>query len=267
MTAALLRNFINGDYVEASSDSSFDVISPVTETTYASSPISSAHDVDMAYKAAAEAFETWGETTPGERQLALFRIADAMEARAEEFADVESQDTGKPRGSLVQDEILLSVDQIRFFAGAARNLEGRSAGEYLKDHTSFIRREPIGVVGQVTPWNYPLNMAVWKFAPALAAGNTTVLKPSDTTPLSTLLLAEVAAEFLPAGVLNVVTGDRTTGAAMTADPIPQMISITGSVRAGMEVARAASTDLKRVHLELGGKAPVIVFDDADIEAA
>ncbi len=190
-----------------------------------------------------------------------------MEQRAEEFADLESLDTGKPRATLVQDEILLSVDQIRFFAGAARNLEGRSAGEYLPDHTSFVRREPIGVVAQVTPWNYPLNMAVWKFAPALAAGNTTVLKPSDTTPLSTLLLAEVAAEFLPPGVLNVVLGDRSTGAAMIDHPTPQLVSITGSVRAGMQVARAAASDLKRTHLELGGKAPVIVFDDADIPSA
>ena len=167
----------------------------------------------------------------------------------------------------MNDEILLSVDQIRFFAGAARNLEGKSAGEYMKDHTSFIRREPIGVIGQVTPWNYPLNMAVWKIAPAIAAGNTTVLKPSDTTPSSTLLLAEICAEFLPKGVLNVITGDRTTGAAMIDHKIPQMVSITGSVRAGMEVAKAAANDLKRVHLELGGKAPVIVFDDADIETA
>jgi len=229
--------------------------------------VSSKKDVDTAFKAAAAAFETWGETTPGERQLALFRIADAVEARAEEFANLESQDTGKPRANLVADEILLSVDQLRFFAGAARNLDGKASAEYMKDHTSFIRREPIGVIGQVTPWNYPLNMAVWKIAPAIAAGNTTVLKPSDTTPLSTLLLAEVCSEFLPAGVLNVVTGDRTTGAAMIDHKIPQMVSITGSVRAGMEVARAASSDLKRVHLELGGKAPVIVFDDADLEAA
>ncbi len=190
-----------------------------------------------------------------------------MEKRADEFADLESQDTGKPRASLVTDEILLSVDQIRFFAGSARVLEGRSAGEYMKDHTSMVRREPIGVIGQVTPWNYPLNMAVWKIAPAIAAGNTTVLKPSDTTPQSTLLLAEIAAQFLPKGVLNVITGDRTTGAAMIDHPTPQMVSITGSVRAGMEVAKAASHDLKRVHLELGGKAPVIVFDDADIEKA
>ena len=267
MNAGTIRNFINGEYVEATADSDFDLLDPATEQTYGVSPVSSKQDVDTAFTAAAAAFEEWGESTPGERQLALFRIADAMEARAEEFADLESKDTGKPRPSLVADEILLSVDQIRFFAGAARNLDGKSAGEYMKDHTSFIRREPIGVIGQVTPWNYPLNMAVWKIAPAIAAGNTTVLKPSDTTPSSTLLLAEIAAEFLPKGVLNVITGDRTTGAAMIEHPIPQMVSITGSVRAGMEVAKAAASDLKRVHLELGGKAPVIVFDDADIEAA
>jgi betaine-aldehyde dehydrogenase len=267
MSASELRNFINGQYVAARSETSFDVIDPSTEEAYASSPVSGAADVDAAFSAASEAFETWGETTPAERQLALFRIADAMEARAEEFADVESKDTGKPRASLVEDEIMLSVDQIRFFAGEARHLSGMASGEYMKDHTSSIRREPIGVIGQVTPWNYPLNMAVWKFAPAVAAGNTTVLKPSDTTPSSTLLLAEVAAEFLPKGVLNVITGDRTTGAAMIDHRTPQMVSITGSVRAGMEVAKSAARDLKRVHLELGGKAPVIVFDDADIESA
>jgi betaine-aldehyde dehydrogenase len=267
MTTRELRNFVDGAFSDSRATERIPLVDPATEEVYATSPVSTSEDVAEAYTAARNAFEVWGQTTPSERQLALFRIADAMEERAEEFADAESQDTGKPRATLVDDEILLSVDQIRFFAGAARSLEGRAAGEYLKDHTSFVRREPIGVVGQVTPWNYPLNMAVWKFAPALAAGNTTVLKPSDTTPLSTLLLAEVAAEFLPPGVLNVVTGDRTTGAAMTDNPIPQMISITGSVRAGMEVARAASFDLKRVHLELGGKAPVIVFDDADIQTA
>ncbi len=267
MSATEIRNFINGEYLAARAESAFDVIDPATEAVYASSPVSSRQDVDTAFSAADAAFEGWSESTPGERQLALFRIADAMEARAEEFADLESKDTGKPRASLVEDEILVSVDQIRFFAGAARSLEGKSAGEYLKDHTSFVRREPIGVIGQVTPWNYPLNMAVWKFAPALAAGNTTVLKPSDTTPSSTLLLAEVAAEFLPKGVLNVIVGDRTTGAAMIEHKTPQMVSITGSVRAGMEVAKSAANDLKRVHLELGGKAPVIVFDDADIESA
>ncbi len=267
MAERILRNFINGEYVDARGDDSFAVIDPATEQSYAASPVSGQADVDAAFSAAASAFESWGESTPAERQLALFRIADRMEERAEEFADLESQDTGKPRATLVDDEIMLSVDQIRFFAGAARNLEGRATAEYMKDHTSSIRREPIGVVGQVTPWNYPLNMAVWKFAPAIAAGNTSVLKPSDTTPQTTLLLAEIAAEFLPAGVLNVITGDRTTGAKMIEHKTPQMVSITGSVRAGMEVARSAASDLKRVHLELGGKAPVIVFDDADIEKA
>ncbi len=267
MTTRALKNFVNGSYTEPKGNEALDLVDPATEEVYATSPISNSADVDQAYQAAAKAFETWGDTTPGERQLALFRIADEMEKRAEEFADLESQDTGKPRTSLVDDEIMLSVDQIRFFAGAARNLEGRSAGEYMKDHTSMIRREPIGVVGQVTPWNYPLNMAVWKFAPAVAAGNTTVLKPSDTTPQSTLLLAEICSLHLPAGVVNVITGDRTSGAAMIDHKIPQMVSITGSVRAGMEVAKAASSDLKRVHLELGGKAPVIVFDDADIASA
>lgn len=267
MSPRELRNFVNGRFVDAGDDARIELIDPATELSYGSSPISNAEEVAEAYGAASQAFEGWSESTPSERQLALFRIADAMEARAEEFADAESQDTGKPRSTLVEDEIALSVDQIRFFAGAARNLEGRSAGEYMKDHTSFVRREAIGVIGQVTPWNYPLNMAVWKFAPALAAGNTTVLKPSETTPSSTILLAEVAAEFLPPGVLNVIMGDRSTGAAMIEHPTPQMVSITGSVRAGMAVAKAAASDLKRVHLELGGKAPVVVFNDADIERA
>lgn len=267
MPAKTLSNFINNAYVDAKADSHLDLVDPATEEVYATAPVSTAADIDTAYKAAAAAFEVWGESTPSERQLALFRIADEMEKRADEFADLESQDTGKPRASLVEDEILLSVDQIRFFAGAARNLEGKSAGEYMKDHTSIIRREPIGVVGQVTPWNYPLNMAVWKFAPAVAAGNTTVLKPSDTTPQATLLLAEICAMHLPPGVVNVITGDRSTGAGMIDHKIPQLVSITGSVRAGMEVAKAASSDLKRVHLELGGKAPVVVWDDADLVKA
>ena len=181
--------------------------------------------------------------------------------------DVESRDTGKPKQLTLDEELPPSVDQIRFFAGAARVLEGRSAGEYLKDHTSFVRREPIGVVGQVTPWNYPLMMMVWKIGPALAAGNTIVLKPSDTTPASSVLLAELAQEFLPPGVLNVVTGDRDTGRTLVEHPTPQLVAITGSVRAGSQVAASAAQGLKRVHLELGGKAPVIVFDDADVEAA
>jgi betaine-aldehyde dehydrogenase len=262
-----LKNFINGELVDSRGKDTIDLVDPVTGNVYAKSPVSNDADVDSAYQAAAAAFEEWGETTPSERQKALWQIADAMEAKADEFAAAEVQDTGKPVALTLSEEIAVGVDQIRFFAGAARNLEGRASAEYMKDHTSVIRREPIGVIGQVTPWNYPLMMAIWKFAPALAAGNTTVLKPSDTTPQSTLLLAQVAQEFLPKGVLNVVIGDRTTGAAMTAHKIPQMVSITGSVRAGMEVAKSAAADVKRVHLELGGKAPVIVFDDADIARA
>jgi betaine-aldehyde dehydrogenase len=263
MSTRTLQNFIDGRYVASSAESHTELVDPATEEVYAHSPDSSPADVDAAYAAADRAFASWGRTTPGERQLALFRLADALASRADEFADLESQDTGKPRATLVADEIEQSVDQLRFFAGAARDLDGRSAGEYLAGHTSYVRREPIGVIGQVTPWNYPLNMAIWKIAPALAAGNTVVLKPSDTTPQSTLLLAEVAAEFLPAGVLNVLTGDRDTGAALVAHPTPQMVAITGSVRAGMAVAQSAARDLKRVHLELGGKAPAIVFPDAD----
>ena len=230
--------------------------------------MSGAEDVDRAYRAAEKAFEDgWGDATPSERQRALLKIADALEKRAPEFVAVESRDTGKPLGFTIDEELPPAIDQLRFFAGAARVLEGKSAGEYLKDHTSFVRREPIGVVGQVTPWNYPLMMMVWKIGPALAAGNAIVLKPSDTTPASTTLFAEMCQEFLPPGVFNVVTGDRDTGRALVEHPIPQLVAITGSVRAGMQVAGSAAAQLKRVHLELGGKAPVIVFDDADVEAA
>jgi betaine-aldehyde dehydrogenase len=267
MSVRELKSFVNGQYVTSQSGETMDIINPSTGQVYATAPKSNAADVDTAYKAADKAFEEWSQTTPAERQLALFRIADALEARVEEMADVESENTGKPRAALPADEILLSADQIRFFAGAARNLQGLATAEYAKDHTSSIRREPIGVIGQVTPWNYPLNMATWKFAPAIAAGNTVVLKPSDTTPASTLLLAEIASEFLPKGVFNVITGDRDSGRALIEHEIPQMVSITGSVRAGMEVAKSAAADLKRVHLELGGKAPVIVFGDADLEKA
>ncbi|HBJ73168.1 MAG TPA: gamma-aminobutyraldehyde dehydrogenase [Actinobacteria bacterium] len=254
---------MGGEAVASTAETHLELIDPATEQVYAHAPVSTPAEIDAAYAAADAAFRSWGRTTPAERQLAIFRLADAMADHAEEFADLESQDTGKPRATLVADEIEQSIDQLRFFAGAARDLDGRSAGEYLADHTSFVRREPIGVIGQVTPWNYPLNMAVWKIAPAIAAGNTVVLKPSDTTPLSTVRLAELAAGILPPGVLNVVLGDRTTGAALLQHPTPQMVAITGSVRAGMEVAKAAASDLKRVHLELGGKAPAIVFADAD----
>ena len=222
---------------------------------------------DEAMAAAEGAFFTWKRTTPSERSLALFRIADALEAAADELVAIETENTGKPVALTLSEEIPPMVDQIRFFAGAARILEGKSAGEYLAGHTSMIRREPIGVCAAVTPWNYPLMMAVWKWAPALAAGNAVVLKPSDTTPASTLRMAEIMADYLPAGLFNVVVGDRDTGRLLVEHPTPQMVSITGSVRAGMEVAAGAAPSLKRVHLELGGKAPVIVFGDADLEAA
>ncbi len=263
-----LRNFVGGQYVDPQEDAFTDVVDPATAEVIARAPASRAADVDAAYAAAERAFRTtWGRTTPAERQLALLRIADAIEARAEEFVALEARQTGKPLALTASEEIPPMVDQLRFFAGAARVLEGRAAAEYLAGHTSWIRREPIGVVGQVTPWNYPVMMAVWKIAPALAAGNTVVLKPAETTPLTTLLLAEVAAEFLPAGALNVVTGDRDTGRLVVEHPTPALVAITGSVRAGAEVAASAAAGLKRVHLELGGKAPCIVFDDADLEAA
>jgi betaine-aldehyde dehydrogenase len=267
MTQARLRNFVNGRYADPCEGAYSEVIDPSTGATYANAPVSSAADVDEALRAAATAFESWRDSTPAERSRAMLRFADAVERRAGEFVAAETRNTGKPVALAVADELPPSVDQLRFFAGAARILEGRSAGEYLRDHTSMIRREPIGVCAQVTPWNYPLMMAVWKIAPALAAGNTVVLKPSDTTPVSSLLLAEVAAEFFPPGVFNVICGDRGTGRAMIAHDIPAMASITGSVRAGTEVARTAADGLKRVHLELGGKAPVIVFDDADVAEA
>ena len=262
-----LQNFVNGKKVSASSDKVQDLINPATGQVFAKAPVSNAADVDKAMKAAASAFEIWKESTPGERQKAINKIADAIEDRSEELIGIESENTGKPIAVTRAEEIGPMLDQIRFFAGAARNLEGKSAGEYFKGHTSFIRREPIGVCAQVTPWNYPMMMAVWKWAPAIAAGNTVVLKPSDTTPVSTLWMAELMQEFLPEGVINVVVGDRDTGRALVEHEIPQMVSITGSVRAGMEVAGSAAKDLKKLHLELGGKAPVVIFDDANLEAA
>ncbi len=263
-----LRNFVGGGYAEPSTPAFGDVVDPATAKVIARAPISGAAEVDAAYAAADNAFRTtWGRTTPAERQRALLKIADAVEARAEEFVALEAQQTGKPLALTASEELPPMIDQLRFFAGAARVLEGRASAEYLAGHTSWIRREPIGVVGQVTPWNYPLMMAAWKIAPALAAGNTVVLKPAETTPLTTLLLAEVAAEFLPPGTLNVVTGDRETGRLVVEHRTPALVAITGSVRAGAEVAASAAPSVKRVHLELGGKAPCIVFDDADIEAA
>ena len=262
-----LSNFINGKSTPALSGATSEVINPATGQAYATAPVSTAADVDLAMKAASSAFEEWRDSTPSERQRALLKIADAFEARADELVAIESENCGKPIALTASEEVPPMVDQIRFFAGAARNLEGRSAGEYMKGMTYFIRREPIGVCAQVTPWNYPMMMAVWKWAPAIAAGNTVVLKPSDTTPASTSWMAEVMAEFLPAGVFNVVCGDRDTGRALVDHVTPQMVSITGSVRAGMEVATNAAKDLKKVHLELGGKAPVVVFADADLAAA
>ena len=262
-----VQNFIDGNPVDAADGRTTDLVDPTTGEPFGTAPLSGAADVDTAYRAAARAFEGWRDSTPGERQLALLKLADTIESRAGEFVAAESRNTGKPLGLTHTEEIPPMLDQIRFFAGAARVLEGRSAGEYLAGHTSYVRREPVGVVGQVAPWNYPMMMAVWKVMPALAAGNCVVLKPSDTTPVTAVLMAQAAAEFLPPGVFNVVCGDRDTGRAVVSHKIPAMVSITGSTRAGYEVASAAAADLKRTHLELGGKAPVIVFDDADVEYA
>jgi betaine-aldehyde dehydrogenase len=262
-----LQNIIGGQAVDPVSERRSDLVNPSTGEVFATAPVSGADDVDAAFEAASAAREGWRDATPADRSLALLRIADAIEARAEEFVAIESENTGKPVALTRSEELPPMVDQIRFFAGAARMLDGRSAGEYMAGFTSFVRREPVGVCAAVTPWNYPMMMAVWKWAPALAAGNTLVLKPSDTTPASTVAMAELMNEFLPPGVINVVCGDRDTGRAVVSHPVPAMVSITGSVRAGREVARAAAEDLKRVHLELGGNAPVVVFDDADVAAA
>ncbi len=262
-----LQNFVGGSYCDAEDGPMAPLIDPSTGEPFAEAPVSGPADVDRALRVAAQAFWSWRRTTPSERSLALIRIADAVEARAEELVRAECENTGKPFQLTMDEEIPPMVDQIRYFAGAARHLQGLAAAEYMVGHTSFIRREPIGVCGAVTPWNYPMMMAVWKFAPALAAGNTMVLKPAETTPATTLLLAEIMAEHLPPGVFNVVCGDRDTGRALVVHDTPAMVSVTGSVRAGMEVAAAAAPTLKRVHLELGGKAPVIVFADADPAAA
>ena len=262
-----LANFINGKSVDSTSGETTSIINPSTGQAYASAPKSNSADIDSAFKAASDAFPGWRDSTPSQRQLALIRIADAIESKQKELIEIESQNTGKPISLVTSEEIPPMVDQIRFFAGAARNLEGKSAAEYMPGMTSFIRREPIGVIGQVTPWNYPMMMAVWKWAPAIAAGNTVVLKPSDTTPMSTVWMAKVMSEFLPKGVFNVVCGERETGRALVEHKRPEMVSITGSVGAGIQVAQSAATQLKRVHLELGGKAPVVVFADADLVAA
>ena len=265
----VVKNYINGKSQESLSGQFTDLVNPTTGEVFGKAALSDEKDIDLAYKAAAKAFESWKNTTPSERSMALWKIADVLEQNIEEIVSLESENTGKPIGVTMAEEVGPMLDQIRYFATAARNLEGKSAGEYMKGHTSMIRREPIGVIGQVTPWNYPMMMAVWKFAPAIAAGNTTVLKPSDTTPVTTARMAEIITDagILPPGVLNVVTGDRNTGKALVEHKIPQMVAITGSVRAGMQVAQSAALDVKKVHLELGGKAPVVIFDDADIKAA
>ncbi|MEV5965322.1 gamma-aminobutyraldehyde dehydrogenase [Kribbella sp. NPDC051952] len=262
-----VRNLINGTSQDASSGATSELIDPSTGKVFGTAPLSGEDDVDAAYQAATAALPSWAGITPGERQRMLLKFADAVEARGDELVAAESENTGKPLELTRTEELAVMVDQLRFFAGAARLLEGKSAGEYMAGHTSWVRREPIGVVGQITPWNYPMMMAVWKIGPALAAGNTLVLKPAETTPVSTVLMAEIATGILPDGVFNVVCGDRATGQAVVAHPTPGLVSITGSTRAGSEVASTAALDLKRTHLELGGKAPVVVFADADLAAA
>ncbi len=263
----MLQNFIGGTAVAPSGDAKHDVHNAATGEVIAQMSVSSADDVDGAVEAARKGFAEWGQATPAERSLALLRIADEIEARADELARIETDNTGKPLALVLSEEVPPGVDQIRFFAGAARNLQGLSCGEYMAGHTSSVRREPIGVCGGITPWNYPFMMAIWKFAPALAAGNSIILKPSENTPTSTLWMAEIIAKHTPEGVFNVLLGKGETGEALVRHEGVDMVSITGSVRAGKAVAAAAAESLKRVHLELGGKAPVVVFDDADVEAA
>lgn len=262
---ATLQNFINGQFVTPSGTELLDIVNPTNGEVVAKSPVSVQADIDAAMAAAKTAFASWKSVTPGQRQLMLLKLADAIEANSEELVEAQHRNTGQVKAMIAAEEIAVGADQMRFFAGAARLLEGKSAGEYFEGHTSYVRREPVGVVAQVTPWNYPFMMAIWKIGPALAAGNTVVLKPSDTTPESTLVLARLTQGILPDGVLNVVLGNGETGAAMVEHKTPAMVSITGSVRAGIAVATGAAKGLKRAHLELGGKAPAIVFADADLK--
>jgi betaine-aldehyde dehydrogenase len=265
---APLQNFIDGEFVAAAEGGTDAVLNPATGEEIAQVASSTQADVDRAVAAARAAFDAgWSTATPGERSLALLKIADAIEERADEIAQLEAANAGKPINAFRDDEIPFMVDNLRFFAGAARNLEGKAAGEYVEGYTSWVRREPVGVVGQIAPWNYPLMMAVWKIGPALAAGNTVVLKPAPTTPITTVKLAEICAEFLPKGVLNVITGGNDPGAALVTHDDVNMVSLTGSVETGKWIAEHAAKTLKRVHLELGGKAPVVVFDDVDMETA
>jgi 1-pyrroline dehydrogenase len=263
VTVSQQKNFVGGEWVDAVEGATMEVINPATGDTIAEVPRGTQADVDRAVEAAKKALPEWLETTPGERAEALLKLADAIDEHTDELAELESKNVGKPL-SYAKDELPVCADNIRFFAGAARLLEGKSAGEYMRGYTSMLRREPLGIVGGIAPWNYPLMMAVWKLAPALAAGNVQVLKPSEQTPLTTLRFAELAGDILPAGVLNVITGDgEPVGAGIVRHKDVRLVSLTGDVATGKEVARAAADTLKRVHLELGGKAPVVVFDDAD----
>ena len=262
MATDALENFVDGEFVTPKDGGYQDVIDPCTAEPYLRAPISGQADVEVAMRAATVSFERWRSTTPAERQLALLRIADQLERRADEFTEAEVRNTGNRAAA----DVALVVDQLRFFAGAARILEGKSAAEYVPDHTSYVRREPVGVCAQLAPWNYPLMMAVLKAAPAIAAGNTVVLKPAETTPATALMFAGLAAEHLPSGVLNVICGGDDTGRRMVAHPTPSLVSLTGSVETGIDVARTSAPHLKRLHFELGGKTPVIVFPDADVNA-
>src|SRR4051794_14460560 len=262
-----IRNFVGGEERPDAEHGTEPILNPATEEEIATAPKSGESDVDAACSAAYAAFQSWGYTTPQDRANALLKIADAIEERADEFARLESLNVGKPIELVKSEELPVVVDNLRFFAGAARTLHTQASGEYMEGYTSMLRREPVGVVGQVAPWNYPLMMAIWKIGPALAAGNTVVLKPSEQTPLTASLLAQVCAEHLPPGVLNVIYGHgEEAGAPLMRHPKVAMVSLTGDVATGRAVAHAAADSLKRVHLELGGKAPVVVFDDADIEA-
>jgi betaine-aldehyde dehydrogenase len=261
-----LENYIAGKSVAPRSGRYSDIIDPSTGEAFLQAPLSGQDDIDDAFGAAQSAFSTWRGATPGERSLLLFRIADALEAHRDDIVAAECRNTGKPVTFMRDAEFPGLIDQLRFYAAAARDLRGLASGSFVSGHDSTVRREPVGVCGLVSPWNYPLNMSVWKFGPAIAAGNTVVLKPSDTTPVTTIMAANIIGEILPPGVLNIVAGDRDTGRLLVAHPAPALISVTGSERAGIEISGAAAADLKRVSLELGGKAPVLVFDDVDVAA-
>jgi betaine-aldehyde dehydrogenase len=268
VTKTKLQNFIDGEFVDSADGATEEVTNPANGEVIAEMQLSGEEDVDRAVKAAKRAFPGWAATTPGERAAAIIKLADLLEEHAEELADLEAADAGKPRAAFLEDEMPFLSDNLRFFAGAGRVLDGKSAGEYVANRTSMIRREPVGVVGQIAPWNYPLMMAIWKIGPALATGCTIVLKPAETTPISTLKLAEYAGECLPNGVLNVITGHgQPAGSSIVTHPDVEMVSLTGSPETGKWIARAAADSLKRVHLELGGKAPVVVFDDVDLDVA